>query len=91
MNCKPGDLAIIVHQSESAPNVGRIVEVIRFYGERGRGKWPCWVVHASSPLNAFNALTKAPTKAVDMIIPDAWLRPVSGLSIDEETRDEVPA
>jgi hypothetical protein len=24
-------------------------------------------------------------------IPDAWLRPISGLPLDEETRDEVTA
>jgi hypothetical protein len=91
MNCKTGDLAIVIHQSEAAPNVGRIVEVIEWAGERGTGRWPCWVVKATSPMNAFKPLTNEPTKSLEGIIPDAWLRPISGLPLDEETRDEVTA
>jgi hypothetical protein len=34
---------------------------------------------------------KTPSTGTKVDIPDAWLRPVTGLPIDEEIFDEVPA
>lgn len=83
MNVKKGDLAIII--KSSAGNSGKIVEVLEFLGENpiyndeyfciNRG--PCWLVHSDRPLNSGEMLTTFP-------IPDAWLRPVSGLDVGDE-------
>ncbi|KVO11742.1 hypothetical protein [Burkholderia ubonensis] len=91
MNCKQGDLAIIVHQSDAAPNLGRIVEVMEWRGEYGLGKWPCWLVKAPRPMNVFDPLTRLPSQSVLGVIPDAWLRPVSGIPTADEILDEVTA
>jgi hypothetical protein len=89
MNCKPGDIAYIVVECSSAPNLGRIVEVLEYRGEHGTGRYPCWLVEASAPLNSFNPETKKPSRSALGIIPDAWLRPISGVQIDDETPIET--
>lgn len=88
MNCKPGDLAIVAHQSEEAPNLGRIVEVVEWRGEYNG--WALWLVRCSTPMNTRRRDTGKPGKAFQGLIPDAWLRPISGVPVHDEQRDEVP-
>lgn len=54
MNCKPGDLAVIVGAKEAPQNNGRIVEVVRAFpiGEvwgnnMKRGPAPAWIVRST--------------------------------------------
>ena len=89
MNCKPGDLAIIVRCGSVTENIGRIVEVLRAGGEM-RGH-PLWVVGCPSPLIAVVPETGQRVPRHSGLIPDAWLRPVSGLPVDEKAPDEVTA
>ena len=54
MNCKPGDLAVIVGAKQAPQNNGRIVEVVRAFptGEvwgnnMKRGPAPAWIVRST--------------------------------------------
>lgn len=80
MNCKPGDLAILV-RSKNPDHVGRLVDVLRSGEdyEDGVQYWSC-KVHGSpvlvpiyGPQNRHSGRYVA-TAEVD--IPDAWLRPI---------------
>jgi hypothetical protein len=90
VNVKPGDLAIIV-QCDIKEAIGVVVEVLSPAGCNAPGVFE-WFVRPSRPLRCFDVFG-LPTKGTltEMGCPDAWLRPVSGLPIDEETRDEVAA
>ncbi|MBU9649374.1 hypothetical protein LGN12_18925 [Burkholderia multivorans] len=91
MNCKPGDLAIIV-RAMCPENVGRIVEVLP-QSEMGcfglewntRGRGPVIV------LSRLTGLIVGSYVADDGWVPDAWLRPVTGLPITDDVEDEVTA
>lgn len=97
MNCKLGDMAIVIGKSSIA---GRIVEVI---GHCPRGVQFClpdgfpheptnyeWIVRLQNPVEAWldNGTTRTTVYAP---APDRVLRPVSGLPIDLEVTDEVTA
>jgi len=96
-NCKIGDLAIVIGKSSIA---GRIVEVI---GPCPRNTPFClpdgfphepvdyeWIVRLQNPVEARldNGTTRTTVYAP---VPDRVLRPVSGLPIDEDVKDEVTA
>ena len=86
MNCKPGDLAIIV--KSAAGNEGAIVEVL---GPAAPfGGLPVWFIESKG--SVLNGLTPPSHQAE---IPDAWLRPIRPGDMEDETpvaRDlEVPA
>lgn len=82
MNVKPKDLAIVIPPSK---NVGAIVRVVKL-SDRDFERGVEWEVETSG-----RALLTTGGRRKKCTLPDAWLRPVSGLPIDEETRDEVPA
>ncbi len=90
MNVRAGDLAYIVGGLKNpSPNLGRIVEVISRHpmdDEFG----PAWICTAKSPLETLGAAGEI-RYAVKFICADAWLRPIGGVPVDEETRDEIPA
>lgn len=88
MNCKPGDMAIIIKQ----PHAGMIVEVLRAgqgYVDYKSG----WIVRLPRvmPLQV-----TYPGRATDQyerhdeaFVPDAYLRPISGIpDADTETTDQ---
>lgn len=89
MNCKPGDLAVIVAPLHEGfdQNIGRIVEVVSYYG---RGKYKsgvvrdnCWFVKGS--LVTFTGANYCETSrkhGADGCIPDALLRPIRPQSDD---------
>jgi len=86
MNCKPGDLAIIVSSRLAPENIGRIVEVMR---RRIPDRlFPCWIVRSGRPL-----VERWENGSVEMVFErlyrDSCLRPVSGLSITDDIKDEV--
>jgi hypothetical protein len=86
MNCKPGDLAFIVHSE--AGNEGRIVEVVRWVGflnalaESGANDW--WQVR---PLDGKPILWTRQSYG-DFYV-DRFLRPIRPGSITEEEVKEL--
>lgn len=76
MNCKPGDLAILI--KSHAGNEGKIVKVGKFYGTY---KFPIAGIHHDCYLIEGIASSD--------ICPDCYMRPVSGLPMDEETHNDI--
>lgn len=92
MNCKPGDLAYIVHDPHNPQDIGKVVKVLRVATDWCEEDMPEWRCEARDQLSGFNGGREwkpGQHKAVD--IPDAWLRPISGVPVEDEQRDEVPA
>jgi hypothetical protein len=86
MNCKPGDLAIVVPPSD---NSGLIVRVIRpAIGDHFSGLPSWFVTSAGRPLEA-QRKDGSRRSAMAAQCPDAWLRPVSGLPINDEVTDDI--
>jgi hypothetical protein len=79
-------MAIII-KSDFPDLIGLPVDVTTdstdFYGEF------CWVVRASRPIPCWNETTGRDDIAAEIAVPDACLRPISGLPVDEEVTDEV--
>jgi hypothetical protein len=93
MNVKPGDLAIQI--KSVAGNEGNIVEVIKFLGDGHQYiNGQPWDYYGSE--NLWHIRNTRPVKSnlgkmvIDGAIPDAWLRPISGLPDAEEIQDENP-
>ncbi|BBP99103.1 hypothetical protein BSFA1_42320 [Burkholderia sp. SFA1] len=83
MNCKSGDLAYIVGgDTNPSSNLGRIVEVVRLegtYADIG----PVWVARSRHLLKTVHGFKD------EFHTADAWLRPISGFPLDEETPAEI--
>jgi hypothetical protein len=90
MNCKPPDLAYIVYTNGLPENIGRVVEVIEPYGEF-RDLGFCWYVRSATPMAGLNPYTGERLQVTDGFVPDSWLRPISGVPVDDEVTDEVQA
>lgn len=100
MNCKPGDLAIIIRGRGLS---GRIVEVVApcpqnvsFRLPDGAMHDPCtyeWIVRFQNPVEARMRVGELiGTRTTNYApAPDSALRPITGLPIDEEITDEVTA
>ena len=83
MNCKPGDLAIIVY-AKSLRNIGVIVQIIARAPDLDGG--PAWLTKSSNPTPCVWVHTGRP--APDDCygdVPDAWLRPIR----DNDGEDEM--
>ncbi|WP_349609110.1 hypothetical protein [Cupriavidus sp. DF5525] len=87
MNCKPGDLAIVVRAEGAPAAVGKVVEVLR--SAPNVNGLPAWVVQFQGVGIVRNKKSGALTLGVDADCPDAWLRPISGVPLHDEERDEV--
>lgn len=88
MNCKPGDLAIIIHDPDfKGQDLGKLVEVIKGEGLDCDGDY-CWECQPLSPLTGCDE-GRVETNLTLIDIPDAWLKPVSGLPLDEEVLEEI--
>lgn len=93
MNCKPGDLAYVVHGEE----MGSVVTVIREWGSWGEFGF-IWTVefnhdvrtYVSPDGTASNCLETGLVKRI-LQCPDAWLRPISGVPVTDDVTDEVTA
>lgn len=89
MNCKPGILAMVIRGLTSpSPNVGRIVEVISRIDDHELFG-PRWLCASDTPMEV--RTPRGEGLATQFSIPDAWLRPVSGLPVNDEQLDEVTA
>lgn len=95
LNCKPGDMAIVVSAYHRPENIGRIVEVVRVavegvdYKINGASQF-AWLVKSQRPLARAGYYMPIPD-GYEAVCADCNLRPVSGLPVDEEIRDEVAA
>lgn len=91
MNVKQGDLAILT-KSRTGKSVGMIVEVAGFWGIHKKlgAMWNVITPRATvgSSLNGKHR-KQVPAGGL-MQHPDDWMRPVSGLPVDEPTETEKP-
>jgi hypothetical protein len=88
VNCKPGDLAVIVRSM--AGNEGKFVTVLRWHGDYtylgGDVCLPSWEARIAQVMTAANGSVWFPGDVVKF--PDAWLKPIRPDGItDEEVRD----
>jgi hypothetical protein len=84
VNCKPGDLAIMV-DSRVIENIGVVFEVLgndieatEYYGHQ------CWRVRSSRPTRNSDG-----TMSIEGRAADFDLRPVSGLPLNDEVPDDI--
>lgn len=92
MNCKPGDLAIIM-KAILSENIGRIVLVLRSSDIHPKLGFR-WFVKPQNPMRIVSGadlVTIAPVSTDIGAMPDAWLKPVSGLPMDDEVTNEASA
>lgn len=95
-NVKPGDLAIVVGAYLCTENIGRIVEVVRVAVPGVDVASTCseiaWVVRSSYPLGRAHQGRKVRMRpALEAPCADCNLRPVSGLPVGDEVKDEAHA
>lgn len=89
MNCKPGDLAIIV-RDPIVENVGRVVGVVGV--PECLIDAPAWSVEAvGGPLVVINIDSGLAYRDTRGGVYDADLLPITGIPVDDEVKDEVPA
>jgi hypothetical protein len=100
MNCKPGDLAIVVGPCVTPGLTGRVVEILRRavpgeYYQSVCGKTvrlsievPCWFVRSSTPLPMQTTLGWF-LLFHERSIQDAILRPISGVPVNDEVTDDI--
>lgn len=91
MNVKEGDLAIQI--KSAAGNEGRIVTVGKFLGNHKFYNGPyenCWFVKFQSLANTRSRLGLTENATDSGIIPDSWLKPISGLPEGVDVDVEVP-
>jgi len=81
MNCKSGDIAVIVH-SPLQMNLGKLVDVVTLMGNHSEFG-PIWRIRAKGR----SLVTDLGIVCAACDIPDAWLRPIRG----EPTAEDTPA
>lgn len=85
MQVKAGDLAIQIYSH--ANNEGKIVKVLRFVGHHKfltitvNDAWEC--DYGSNVKDVLGGMAQI------RMVPGSWLRPVSGLPMDEEVPDQI--
>lgn len=91
MNCKPGDLALVVC-SDYPDTLGRICLVLKTHDVDKEGDW-CWLCRFPSPVTWQEEDTFRDEKGRSGMIPDAWLRPIRdpGEDATDETLGWVPS
>lgn len=104
MNCKPGQMAIIVGSLHTPENIGRIVDVVSVAYDyeafpmiggktvlfAADGSEVVWRVRSDMPLK-WRAGNGEVLEACEIATGDRFLRPVSGLPVEDDVRDEVTA
>jgi hypothetical protein len=86
MNCKPGDLAVIVRCDEFPENIGRFLTVTEA-GEIQDGEW-VWACISNSPLyGQLRHWGCVFTYSAEVWAPDSWLRPIRDPG--DDARDET--
>jgi len=87
MNCKIGDLAIIVSCPFFPENISAIVEVIRA-SETPDNEWV--IRSVSRRLVGFHPVMGWVSRHTEAHIPDSSLKPISGLPDAEDTDEALP-
>ena len=82
MNCKPGDLAVIV-RSDFPASIGCLCLVLKSNEIDHEGMW-CWAVRASNKIE-WEYGFKTVVLNRHGFVPDAWLRPIR----DNDGEDEM--
>jgi hypothetical protein len=85
VNCKPGDLAIVV-RDEFEQNIGRIVKVLR-ESDVDVGAWLCRAV--GDPMLIMSRRTEVPYIDHEGDAYDSDLLPISGLPVDDEVTEDL--
>ncbi len=87
MNCKPGDLAYLVRVDDPrfSENIGRVVTVTRLAGVED-----CWWVDALPP-GLLGYRDGNFGYSTEGWVRDSNLRPISGVPVTDDVRDEVTA
>jgi hypothetical protein len=95
-NVKPGDLAIVTGAFFCTENIGRIVEVVRpavpgvDVGARCTHQGPSWMVRSQTPLGRVaGGYTRRIKPSTEAPCADCYLRPISGLPLEEETKEPI--
>ncbi len=89
LNCKAGDLAITV-KCDLPDNLGKIVQIIAYEGLREWPRYPdpipVWLIKAYSGSKSLSYLYPDGTvqKSNVGLAPDCFLRPISGLELEQE-------
>lgn len=83
MNCKPGDLAYIVG---NFPEAGYIVECLELTPKQPH--WPeygaFWYCKSVRPIECeYTGFRR------DIVVPDKFLRPISGVPLNDEVTDDL--
>lgn len=89
MNCKPGDLAIVIKASRES-NIGKIVRVICLYSHESKGT--AWEIECENVSEVVGILSNRPARRNPekaLIAWDDWLRPISGIPMNEEVTDDL--
>lgn len=89
MNCKPGDLAIVIKADEPS-DIGLVVEVIGNGLRDWEGDWQ-WLCRHREAQKVFHSESGLEEARKEFHVPDFWLRPISGVPVEDEQHDEVPA
>jgi hypothetical protein len=86
MNCKRGDLA---YQVYAGSNCGRVYEVLSVNCDSYKyGR--VWNVRATKPIETFDSDNGSATGfKTDFECPDDWLRPISGVPVEDEVTEEI--
>lgn len=94
MNCKPGDLAYIAVDPHNPQDIGKVVQVVRAAIDWVDESLPEWECIAKSDIGGYWNGTEDGRGFIAggvVDIPDAWLRPISGVPVHDEQHDEVSA
>lgn len=85
MNCKPGDLAYL---SSDCVAEGVIVEVSSAAPMTEYG--PAWHCKSRTPIPCTTAVSKREMMATEICVADCFLRPISGVPVDDEEEISAP-
>ncbi|MET3232239.1 UNVERIFIED_ORG: hypothetical protein ABIC54_004444 [Burkholderia sp. 1263] len=93
MNCKPGDLAVIIRSSFPS-NIGHIVEVLRRCPaceliDPLVPEWECREIGSLEKEVWVFGEDDTPPKDGEIDIADRDLRPISGVPVDDEVTDDL--
>lgn len=93
MNCKKGDLAVVVRSDDSPEHVGLIVRVVSGpeHFDFGVG-YPklLWRIESSTPMRVRDPRFGREWSARTALHPDAWLRPIRDNDGEDETLTWAP-
>jgi hypothetical protein len=100
MNCKPGDLAVVVNSPFVPENIGAIVTVIcaeptgecHLDSKNYPGRVGYWMVKMSRPSQTVNCRTKVRSHHLSIYAAcaDSYLRPIRGEPESVNTRHSDP-